>query len=1453
MSDFRKALDAYAEGKLELTGVERELNLGLARQPHLAAAHGALVEALYRSGRIAGSTYLSLTQAIRAFQQSQPQVTVNVVPTAAPGAGGGAQDKTQFRAPGTASQAAGGGTGAAANAGGGADAVGAAGEDAEKTQFRAPRAAGSVAPSGAASAADSMASSAAGSVAPNVGPARGSTESNFPADPRIPTDSRIPTGSRPTNSNWSDLGRFVAEGVRLSSGSVVKERFVLEEELGRGGMGIVFKARDLRKEEAQDRNPWVAIKLLNEEFRRHPESLKALQRESRKAQQLAHANVVTVYDFDRDGSNVFMVMELLEGQSLDRIIRDNESSGLEVAEALRLTRDMCRAMAYAHDKGVVHSDFKPANAFVTREGVVKVFDFGIARAAKRADNVSGSTTLFDPGTLGALTPTYASCEMIEGLEPDSRDDVYAIACVAYELLAGKHPFNRVSAVEARDKHMVAKRPRGLKRNQWRAIQHGLQFDRENRTASAQQFLSELLPQKRRSAAPIGIAAVVVIGLVVAGFLVPSYMAKRRERAFIDSLATAQAARLDALVQQLRDMTPEQRAAILLNEGARTGLIKAFERRIDMATEPGQATPDYPGARVLLGELQAFLPDSLAVKDLQDRLSARENDEIKRLSDRFDEYLKRGALLDVQGVPNIGTALAAIRRIDGQNRLLSDPRLPGAFAEQTRHALQAGNATLAQALVTAGLAFDSGDTTLTDLKDQVRRAVGTQQLVARRQSLESSLGALAGPQAAFADVDGKRAELEELRSIAPDSQVLSGVQQLTQRGVSTQTAQLVGAGQYAQALELIARYADLLPVSFVDQQRQKLASVRGALEARQAAAAQIEARIDALLTDQKMDAAWATQLDRELRQLAAYVAENDAFVTRVKTRAAEGYLAQARAFRGSQRLTEAGRMLEQVRAYAPQSTELATEAKLLADARMAQETAAQVRNHLAQLDALRTKLLVQASANEVNEALASLQELRANPDANDGFIVVQAPAAIGGAYLRLASNAAKDGRFANAVSLTGHAKEVAPQLQDLAAASERYARYLSLDQTLKSGNAIDATSTRNELDRLGRQDAGEAAAVKETLARDLVARIRATNDASVIQRLTNLARDVFGDQAAVKSLLQPQAAPQHAPGSGSPQGGAPGAREGAPGANSTGSSVGTADGSSAGVGAGGVGPGGAAGGGPVTAGGGGAGGGTGMAAGGAGGPGSAAAGGTSSASRVGGQNNSRLAMSRPGQPGSEQAGTARVPSEIPCADRLAGYGKRKQAVCYDTFDGGGRGPDLVVIPAGGGVAKPLAIGRTEVSNADYAAYCSRTGHCTPPTGAPEYPATGISIEDARAYVGWLSQVTGAVYRLPTDGEWTYAVTAQGGSTDVNSVNCLVEIGGKKVRGVALEPVQSGSPNGWGLYNTLGNAQEWVVSGGSVLAQGGAFSDNMSSCTPDSKRPHANAGDSVTGLRVIRELP
>ena len=168
----------------------------------------------------------------------------------------------------------------------------------------------------------------------------------------------------------------------LEPGTIIKDRFVLEKRLGEGGMGVVFKARDLRKEEARDRDPYVAIKFLNSEFRRHPEAFMALQRETRRAQALAHPNVVTVHDFDRDGTLIYMTMEFLEGEPLDRFIQ-RHPQGLRFKEAWPIIEGCSRALAYAHEQGVVHADFKPGNVFVAGERKVKVLDFGIARAVTR--------------------------------------------------------------------------------------------------------------------------------------------------------------------------------------------------------------------------------------------------------------------------------------------------------------------------------------------------------------------------------------------------------------------------------------------------------------------------------------------------------------------------------------------------------------------------------------------------------------------------------------------------------------------------------------------------------------------------------------------------------------------------------------------------------------------------------------------------------------------------------------------------------------------------------------------------------------------------------------------------------------------------------------------------------------------------------------------------------------
>ena len=255
-------------------------------------------------------------------------------------------------------------------------------------------------------------------------------------------------------------------------------------------MGIVYRARDLRKEEAKDRDPFVALKVLSETFRRDPRMVIALQRESRKAQTLAHPNITTVYDFDRDDERVYMTMEILEGEPLDQVIREHPQ-GIEKARALKIIRGLCLGLAHAHHKNIVHSDFKPGNVFLDDEDDTKILDFGIARATPASGVEGSAVTQFDAGDLGALTPSYASVEMFAGQDPDPADDVYALAVVAYQLFSGRHPYDYTPAPDAKKAGAVPAPLKGLNRREWKAIERGLAFDRDVRSADAAAFLRDL--------------------------------------------------------------------------------------------------------------------------------------------------------------------------------------------------------------------------------------------------------------------------------------------------------------------------------------------------------------------------------------------------------------------------------------------------------------------------------------------------------------------------------------------------------------------------------------------------------------------------------------------------------------------------------------------------------------------------------------------------------------------------------------------------------------------------------------------------------------------------------------------------------------------------------------------------------------------------------------------------
>lgn len=302
----------------------------------------------------------------------------------------------------------------------------------------------------------------------------------------------------------------------VQSHEVLKNRFILERVLGAGGMGVVYKAKDLLKVEAKDRDPYVAIKVLGEEFKSHPEAFIALQRESRKTQRIAHPNIVNVYDFDKDGDTVFMTMEYLEGTPLDKLIKKYRSTGLPVDDSWQILEGICAALAYAHGQNIIHSDLKPGNIFVTNQNLAKVFDFGIARAVAKAEQDVGDAedrTVFDAGNLGALTPAYASLEMLEGEPPDVRDDIYALGCIAYELLTGAHPFERKNAKEARRRGMKPDRITNISKQQWRVIERALAFERENRIASVGEFWQEL---NKKAANPVAVWSGVLVMLLAVG-------------------------------------------------------------------------------------------------------------------------------------------------------------------------------------------------------------------------------------------------------------------------------------------------------------------------------------------------------------------------------------------------------------------------------------------------------------------------------------------------------------------------------------------------------------------------------------------------------------------------------------------------------------------------------------------------------------------------------------------------------------------------------------------------------------------------------------------------------------------------------------------------------------------------------------------------------------------------
>ncbi|MDR1641529.1 MAG: protein kinase [Clostridiales bacterium] len=280
--------------------------------------------------------------------------------------------------------------------------------------------------------------------------------------------------------------------MKLEPGKVIAGRYAVAEQIGMGGMAVVYRALDTKL------NRPVTLKVMREELMEDQDYIARFKTEAHAAACLSNACIVNVYDVGQEDSMHYIVMEYVEGITLKELIK--QKAPLSNKELAAIAEQIAQALSAAHKKGIVHRDIKPQNILVTPQGLVKVTDFGIARA------VGGGTITSETETIGSVH--YFSPEQARGGYVDQRSDIYSLGIVMFEMATGKLPFNGTENVEVALKHLNEPLPSVTELNHSisekldRIIKKAASKSTASRYGSADELLAELRDDpKRKKAAP----------------------------------------------------------------------------------------------------------------------------------------------------------------------------------------------------------------------------------------------------------------------------------------------------------------------------------------------------------------------------------------------------------------------------------------------------------------------------------------------------------------------------------------------------------------------------------------------------------------------------------------------------------------------------------------------------------------------------------------------------------------------------------------------------------------------------------------------------------------------------------------------------------------------------------------------------------------------------------------
>lgn len=278
---------------------------------------------------------------------------------------------------------------------------------------------------------------------------------------------------------------------------VLGGRYRIERLLGVGGMGAVYRARDLLREQFGDPEPLVALKTLSEDFAEYPDAHALLYSEYALTARLSHRHVVRLFGFEVDSASqrAFITLELLKGPTLDQLL-DEHPQGLPWADFQAIALPLLEALAYSHSCGVLHGDLKPSNVILAEDGL-RLFDYGLGQSV---EGLLPGLPRLCRSRIAAWTPRYAALEILDGAPLSAAADLYALACMLFELCSGNHPFARLNARQAKSIGLDRSlhRPPNLPPACWPALRTALAFDPAQRDIDVAGLLAALsMPKPSR--------------------------------------------------------------------------------------------------------------------------------------------------------------------------------------------------------------------------------------------------------------------------------------------------------------------------------------------------------------------------------------------------------------------------------------------------------------------------------------------------------------------------------------------------------------------------------------------------------------------------------------------------------------------------------------------------------------------------------------------------------------------------------------------------------------------------------------------------------------------------------------------------------------------------------------------------------------------------------------------